>query len=110
MARGVLASAAERRRDRIEMLHAPAALRCGASGVDIAGAACATDFCAATTTVFNAGDHLGVRTQPYRPDQVGRDRMVPLATDARCISRADVRRRSMHGLQRLELDREARAF
>jgi hypothetical protein len=40
-------------------------LRCGAGGVDIAGAACATDFDAATTPVFNGGDHLGVRTQPH---------------------------------------------
>ena len=55
--------------DRIKMLHASAAFLCGASGVDIAGAACATDFEAATTPVFygvfNGGDHLGVRTQPY---------------------------------------------
>jgi hypothetical protein len=51
------------------MLHAPAAFLCGASGVDIAGANCATDFEAATAPVFygvfNGGDHLGVRTQPY---------------------------------------------
>jgi dienelactone hydrolase len=55
--------------DRIKMLHAPAAFLCGASGVDIAGANCATDFDAATAPVFygvfNGGDHLGVRTQPY---------------------------------------------
>jgi dienelactone hydrolase len=55
--------------DRIKMLHAPAAFVCGASGVDIAGANCATDFEAATTpvfyAVFNGGDHLGVRTPPY---------------------------------------------
>ena len=55
--------------DRVKKLHAPAAFLCGASGVDIAGANCATDFEAATTPVFygvfNGGDHLGVRTQPY---------------------------------------------
>jgi hypothetical protein len=55
--------------DRIKMLHAPAAFICGASGVDIAGGGCATDFEAATVPVFygvfNGGDHLGVRTQPY---------------------------------------------
>jgi len=55
--------------DRIKMLHAPAAFLCGASGVDIAGANCATDFDAATAPVFygvfNGGDHVGVRTQPY---------------------------------------------
>jgi hypothetical protein len=55
--------------DRIAMLHAPAAFICGASGADIAGANCATDFEAATTPVFygvfNGGDHLGVRTAPY---------------------------------------------
>lgn len=55
--------------DRVKMLHAPAAFVCGASGVDIAGANCATDFDAATSpvfyAVFNGGDHLGVRTQPY---------------------------------------------
>ena len=54
---------------RIKMLHAPAAFLCGASGVDIAGANCATDFEAATAPVFygvfNGGDHLAVRTQPY---------------------------------------------
>jgi hypothetical protein len=55
--------------DRIKMLHAPAAFLCGASGVDIAGEGCATDFEAATVPVFygvfNGGDHLGVMTQPY---------------------------------------------
>jgi dienelactone hydrolase len=55
--------------DRIKMLHAPAAFLCGASGVDIAGANCATDFETATAPVFygvfNGGDHLGVRTAPY---------------------------------------------
>jgi hypothetical protein len=55
--------------DRIKMLHAPAAFICGASGVDIAGAGCATDFDAATVPVFygvfNGGDHLGTLTQPY---------------------------------------------
>ena len=55
--------------DRVELLHAPAAFICGASGADIAGANCATDFEAATTPVFygvfNGGDHLGVRTPPY---------------------------------------------
>jgi hypothetical protein len=55
--------------DRVKMLHAPAAFLCGASGVDIAGANCATDFEAATAPVFygvfNGGDHLGVRTAPY---------------------------------------------
>jgi hypothetical protein len=55
--------------DRVKMLHAPAAFVCGASGTDIAGANCATDFDAATSPVFYAvfkgGDHLGVRTQPY---------------------------------------------
>jgi dienelactone hydrolase len=55
--------------DRVKMLHAPAAFLCGASGVDIAGANCATDFDTATSPVFygvfNGGDHLGVRTQPY---------------------------------------------
>ena len=53
----------------IKNLHAPAAMLCGASGVDIAGANCATDFDQATTPmfygVFNGGDHLGVRTAPY---------------------------------------------
>jgi hypothetical protein len=53
----------------IKNLHAPAAMLCGASGVDIAGANCATDFDQATTPmfygVFNGGDHLGVRTPPY---------------------------------------------
>ena len=55
--------------ERIKMLHAPAAFLCGASGVDIAGAGCATDFEVATVPVFygvfNGGDHLAVRTQPY---------------------------------------------
>jgi len=55
--------------DRIKMLHAPAAFLCGASGVDIAGAGCVTDFDAATVPVFygvfNGGDHLGVLTSPY---------------------------------------------
>jgi dienelactone hydrolase len=55
--------------DRIKMLHAPAAFLCGASGVDIAGGACATDFDAATVPVFygvfNGGGHLGVTTDPY---------------------------------------------
>jgi dienelactone hydrolase len=55
--------------DRIKMLRAPAAFLCGASGVDIAGANCATDFETATAPVFygvfTGGDHLGVRTQPY---------------------------------------------
>ena len=55
--------------DRVKMLHAPAAFLCGASGVDIAGANCATDFDAASSPVFygvfNGGDHLGVRTPPY---------------------------------------------
>lgn len=55
--------------DRVKMLHAPAAFVCGASGADIAGANCATDFEATTApvfyAVFNGGDHLGVRTQPY---------------------------------------------
>jgi len=55
--------------DRVKMLHAPAAFVCGASGVDIAGANCATDFDTAMSPVFYAvfkdGDHLGVRTQPY---------------------------------------------
>jgi dienelactone hydrolase len=55
--------------DRVELLHAPAAFICGASGADIAGANCATDFEAATTPVFygvfEGGDHLGVRTAPY---------------------------------------------
>ena len=55
--------------DRIKMLHAPAAFLCGASGADIAGANCATDFEAATSPVFygvfNGGDHLGIRTPPY---------------------------------------------
>ncbi len=55
--------------DRIKMLHAPAAFLCGASGVDIAGAGCATDFEAATVPVFygvfNGGDHLAIRTQPH---------------------------------------------
>jgi len=55
--------------DRVKMLHAPAAFICGASGVDIAGANCATDFDAASSPVFygvfNGGDHLGVRTPPY---------------------------------------------
>jgi hypothetical protein len=53
----------------VKNLHAPAAMLCGASGVDIAGANCATDFDQATTPmfygVFNGGDHLGVRTPPY---------------------------------------------
>lgn len=53
----------------VKNLHAPAAFICGASGVDIAGANCATDFEQATTPVFygvfNGGDHLGVRTPPY---------------------------------------------
>jgi dienelactone hydrolase len=53
----------------VKNLHAPAAMLCGASGVDIAGANCATDFDQATTPVFygvfNGGDHLGVRTAPY---------------------------------------------
>jgi dienelactone hydrolase len=53
----------------VKNLHAPAAMLCGASGVDIAGANCATDFQQATTPmfygVFNGGDHLGVRTPPY---------------------------------------------
>lgn len=53
----------------VRNLHAPAAFICGASGVDIAGANCATDFEQATTpvfyAVFNGGDHLGVRTPPY---------------------------------------------
>jgi dienelactone hydrolase len=51
-------------------LHAPAAVICGPSGGDIAGANCAKDFDAATTPmfygVFNGGDHLGVRTSPYK--------------------------------------------
>jgi hypothetical protein len=55
--------------DRIKMLHAPAAFLCGASGVDIAGAGCATDFDAATVPVFygvfNGGEHLGIQTEPY---------------------------------------------
>jgi dienelactone hydrolase len=55
--------------DRVKMLHSPAAFICGESGVDIAGANCATDFDAATAPVFygvfNGGDHLGVRTAPY---------------------------------------------
>jgi len=55
--------------ERVKMLHAPAAFICGASGADIAGAGCATDFEAATVPVFygvfNGGDHLGVRTPPY---------------------------------------------
>jgi hypothetical protein len=55
--------------DRINMLHAPAAFICGASGADIAGANCATDFDAAKVPVFYGvfkdGDHLGVQTQPY---------------------------------------------
>ena len=55
--------------DRIKLLHAPAAFLCGASGVDIAGANCATDFEAATVPVFygvfNGGDHLGVLLEPY---------------------------------------------
>jgi dienelactone hydrolase len=55
--------------DRVKMLHAPAAFVCGASGTDIAGANCASDFDAAMSPVFYAvfkgGDHLGVRTQPY---------------------------------------------
>lgn len=55
--------------DRVKMLHAPAAFICGASGADIAGAGCVTDFDAATAPVFygvfNGGDHLGVRTAPY---------------------------------------------
>jgi hypothetical protein len=55
--------------ERIKMAHAPAAFICGASGVDIAGANCATDFEAATVPVFygvfNGGDHLGVLTSPY---------------------------------------------
>jgi hypothetical protein len=62
-------SAGNMQTDRIEMLHAPAAFLCGASGVDIAGANCASDFDAATSPVFygvfNGGDHLGVRTPPY---------------------------------------------
>ncbi|MET0389038.1 MAG: hypothetical protein ABW321_23895, partial [Polyangiales bacterium] len=54
---------------RVKVLHAPAAFLCGASGNDIAGANCATDFEATTAPVFygvfNGGDHLGVRTDPY---------------------------------------------
>lgn len=53
----------------VKNLHAPAAILCGASGADIAGANCAKDFDQASTPVFygvfNGGDHLGVRTQPY---------------------------------------------
>jgi dienelactone hydrolase len=53
----------------VKKLHAPAAMLCGASGADIAGANCAKDFDQASTPVFygvfNGGDHLGVRTQPY---------------------------------------------
>jgi hypothetical protein len=53
----------------VKNLHAPAAMLCGASGTDIAGANCAKDFDQASTPifygVFNGGDHLGVRTQPY---------------------------------------------
>jgi len=56
--------------ERIAMLHAPAAFICGASGVDIAGAGCVTDFDATTTPVFYGvfkdGGHLGVQTEPYK--------------------------------------------
>ena len=54
----------------IKNLHAPAIFVCGASGVDIAGANCATDFEQATAPVFygvfEGGEHLGIRTPPYQ--------------------------------------------
>lgn len=51
-------------------LHAPAAFICGPSGGDIAGENCAKDFESATTPVFygvfSGGEHLGIRTSPYK--------------------------------------------